>query len=407
MRPEHQLPAAPAPASAGRGDRTGAGGAGRPALAFLSAAMGVLAAFTAGGPASAADYYLPIVMPITGFLSVEGGSQRNGAVMALESGTGGFKVDHPVYDTGTSATGAAQALDKALSSGDAIAAATSVFGTEMVAMKPIAEEYKVPLLTISGLSVLTESGSRYIFRFLPNDREIKVAQARYVVEVLKKTRPALVGDTTAYGQGGYKLLQEDFAKLGVKPVYQDSSLAPDTKDMSPLLAKIKESGADVIVLHMVAAPMTLITKQARAAGIDLPIVNSSSIVEPTATALFDPSELANVCAETPSAPEARATPEMKVWADAYKKRFGIEPDGLALGQYDGVMMALHMMADGAKTPAELVEALGKATYKGVAMTYKSNGHGDMAHDADIVCWDGKSRIPNIAKHYAGNELVLK
>ena len=70
--------------------------------------------------------------------------------------------------------------------------------------------------------------------------------------------------------------------------------------------------------------MTLITKQARAAGIDLPIINSSSIVEPTATALFEPSELANMCAETPSAPEARATPEMKEWADAYKAKFGID-----------------------------------------------------------------------------------
>ena len=57
-----------------------------------------------------------------------------------------------------------------------------------------------------------------MFRFLPNDREIKVAHARYVVEVLKKTKLALIGDTTAYGQGGFKLLQEDFAKLGVKPV---------------------------------------------------------------------------------------------------------------------------------------------------------------------------------------------
>jgi len=43
----------------------------------------------------------------------------------------------------------------------------------------------------------------------------------------------------------------------------------------------------------------------------------------------------------------------------------------------------------------------------VAMTYKSNGHGDMAHDADIVCYDGTTRIPNIAKHYAGEELTLK
>src|SRR6476660_8745240 len=189
------------------------------------ASLAVLLICSSASAVVAADIYLPIVMPITGFLSVEGGSQRNGAVMALETAKG-FTVDFPVFDTGTSATGAAAALDKALSQGSAIAVASSIFGTEMVAMKPLAEEYKVPLLTISGLSVLTESGSNYIFRFLPNDREIKVAHARYVVEELKKTKPALIGDTTAYGQGGFKLLQEDFAKLGVKPVYEDSSIAP-------------------------------------------------------------------------------------------------------------------------------------------------------------------------------------
>ena len=206
--------------------------------------------------ASAADLYLPIVMPITGFLSVEGGSQRNGAVMALEQAPGGMKADYPIFDTGTSATGAATALDKALSSRTAIAAAVTVFGTEMVAMMPVAAEYKVPLLTISGLAKITESGNPYIFRFLPNDREIKVAHARYVVEVMKKTKIALISDTTAYGQGGFALLQEDFAKLGTKPVFEDNSIAPDTKDMSPLLAKVKASGADVIVLHAVSTPMT-------------------------------------------------------------------------------------------------------------------------------------------------------
>ena len=206
--------------------------------------------------AHAADAYLPIVMPITGFLSVEGGSQRNGAVMALEQAPGGMKVAFPIFDTGTSATGAATALDKALSSQKAIAAAVTIFGTEMVAMMPVAAEYKVPLLTISGLAKITESGNPYIFRFLPNDREIKVAHARYVVEVMKKTKIALISDTTAYGQGGFALLQEDFAKLGTKPVFEDNSIAPDTKDMSPLLAKVKASGADVIVLHAVSTPMT-------------------------------------------------------------------------------------------------------------------------------------------------------
>jgi branched-chain amino acid transport system substrate-binding protein len=184
----------------------------RNALAPLVIGLGL--AGIAGGIAHAADAYMPIVMPITGFLSVEGGSQRNGAVMALEQAPGGLKVDFPIFDTGTSATGAATALDKALSSQKATAAAVTIFGTEMVAMMPIAAEYKVPLLTISGLAKITESGNPYIFRFLPNDREIKVAHARYVVEVMKKTKIALISDTTAYGQGGFALLQEDFAKLG-------------------------------------------------------------------------------------------------------------------------------------------------------------------------------------------------
>jgi branched-chain amino acid transport system substrate-binding protein len=377
----------------------------RNALAPLVIGLGL--AGIAGGIAHAADAYMPIVMPITGFLSVEGGSQRNGAVMALEQAPGGLKVDFPIFDTGTSATGAATALDKALSSQKATAAAVTIFGTEMVAMMPIAAEYKVPLLTISGLAKITESGNPYIFRFLPNDREIKVAHARYVVEVMKKTKIALISDTTAYGQGGFALLQEDFAKLGTKPVFEDNSIAPDTKDMSPLLARVKASGADVIVLHAVSTPMTLITKQIKSTGLNIPIVNSSSIVEPTATALFEPAELAGVCAETPSAPEARTTPAIKAWADAYLKRFGIEPDGLALGQYDGVMMALTLMSKGAKTAEDLRAALQKESYQGVAMTYKSNGHGDLAHDAEIVCWDGTSRIPKIVAQYAGDQLVLK
>jgi branched-chain amino acid transport system substrate-binding protein len=366
----------------------------------------VLVGTLASSSAFAIEVSIPLVIPITGFLSVEGGAQRNGALMALERAPANVKVHSQIYDTGTSATGAAAALDRALSARPAIAVAASIFGTEMVAMMPVAKEFKVPLLTISGLSRITESDNPYIFRFLPNDREIKVAHARYTVEKLNKKKIALVGDLTAYGQGGFKLLQEYFAKLGAKPVLEDS-VAPDAKDMSPLLRKIRDSGADVIVIHTVAQPMSLIVKQARVSGIDLPIVTGSSLVEPHVTALFEPKELANVCAETPSVPEARATPEMKTWADAYKTKFGLEPDGLALGQYDGVMMALSLIGGGADTPEKLMAGFHGTTYKGVAMTYKSNGKGDMAHDAEIVCWNGTSRIPSTAARYAGEEMILK
>jgi branched-chain amino acid transport system substrate-binding protein len=377
-----------------------------PSRALRCGALALLASVCLPAAALATEAYLPIVVPVTGFMSMEGGSQRNGALMAVENAPAGLTVEAPVYDTTTSPTGAATAIDKALSEKDALAVSISIFGTETLAMVPVGLEYEVPMITISGLAKLTESDNPYVFRFLPNDREIKVAHARYVVEELKATKPALVGDTTAYGQGGFDLLTENFEKLGAKPVFAET-VAPDIKDLTSTLTKIKDSGADVIVVHSIAPPMALLVKQARAAGIDLPIITSSSLVEPVVTALYDPSELKGVCAETPSAPESRETPEITAWADAYKAKFGIEPDGLALGQYDGVMMVMTLIAGGATTAEAVKKGLEETTYKGIAMTYKSDGKGDMAHDADIVCWDGTSRIPKVVAHYAGDELFIK
>jgi branched-chain amino acid transport system substrate-binding protein len=109
------------------------------------AAVGLGLALTAAPvSARAADAYLPIVVLVTGFMSVAGGSQRNGAVMAAQNAPSGLKVEAPVFDTGTSASGAATALDKALSDKPALAASASVFGTETVAMVPVSADYKVP-----------------------------------------------------------------------------------------------------------------------------------------------------------------------------------------------------------------------------------------------------------------------
>ena len=99
-----------------------------PVARFSGLVVGICALVTAlaSSSALAIDVSIPIVMPITGFMSVEGGAQRNGASMALERAPANVKINSEIYDTGTSATGAAAALDKALGARPAIAAATSV-----------------------------------------------------------------------------------------------------------------------------------------------------------------------------------------------------------------------------------------------------------------------------------------
>ena len=39
------------------------------------------------------------------------------------------------------------------------------------------------------------------------------------------------------------------------------------------------------------------------------------------------------------------------------------------------------------------------SYEGLAAAYRSDGKGNMAHDAVIVCYDGASRVPAVVKRY--------
>ena len=52
--------------------------------------------------AEAKETYIPILVPITGFLSLEGTAQRNGAILALDEAPSNLKIKYEVSDTSTS-----------------------------------------------------------------------------------------------------------------------------------------------------------------------------------------------------------------------------------------------------------------------------------------------------------------
>lgn len=371
-------------------------------IACLTAALLAMAVATAS---RAAEITIPVLVPITGFLSLEGTSQRNGALLAIKNAPAGLKVRADVADTGTAPDVAVNALQRALGREAPDAVVASMLGTQVLAMLPIALEHKVPLLTVSGTASVTEKGNPYVFRFFPGDTITKVAHVRYAAEVLKAKRLALIAQTTEYGQSGRAQIEAIAAKLGLQIVFEES-LDVQVRDMSPVLGKVRAAKPDVLLLHLHAGPTALAIRQAAAMNIGIPIVAGSALHQPTTAALLEPAELRGICAETNASPVSGGSPEMERFLQQYRQEFKTEPDGYALGQYDGVMMALQAMAKGVTTPAALTKALATTTYRGLAMTYKSDGKGNMAHSAIIVCYDGKSRIPHVAKRYDDIDGVL-
>jgi len=303
-----------------------------------------------------------------------------------------------VADTGAAPELAVTALEKALDPGTPLAVVASMFGPQILAMLPIGAERKVPLLTISGSVAVTEQNNPYVFRFFPSDAVVKIAQARYVVDILKKTRPAIVYQTTAYGQGGKKVLEETFGKLGVKPVFSEG-VDISVKDLLPVLTRARGAEPDVLVLQLHAPATALIIKQAAAMGLGLPVVSGSAIGQPATAALLEPKELADVCAESASSPISGGSAALQKFVAEYRQTFNSEPDAYALAQYDGTEMMLAAVKSGAATPEAVRQALSTMSYDGLAMTYKSDGHGNMAHSAVILCYDGASRVPKVIQTY--------
>lgn len=342
---------------------------------------------------------VPVLVPITGFLSLEGTSQRNGAMLAVKNAPATVKINASVTDTGASPEGASTALERALARSKVTAVAASMLGPQMLAMMPIAQENKVPLATVSGTADLTEKQNPYVFRFFPGDATAKAAHVRYVVEEMKKKRVALVYQTTAYGQGGRAHIVEQLKKVGLAPVMEEA-LEVSVKDMSAVLGKVQAANPDVVMLHLHGGPSALFLKQAAAAKLAVPVVAGSGLSQPSTAALLEPAELRNVCAETNASPVASGnSPEMEKFLTQYRAEFKSEPDGFAVGQYDAVGMIIEAAGKGATTPEAVTKYLSTTSYRGLAMTYKSDGKGNMAHSALMICYDGTTRTPRIVKRY--------
>ncbi len=346
----------------------------------------------------AADASIPILVPITGFLSLEGTSQRNGALLAIRNAPAGVRVVHEVSDTGVAPETAVNALERAISRGPVTAVVASMLGTQMLAMLPVAQENKVPLITVSGTAAITERNNPYVFRFFPGDAVVKAAHVRYAAEELKARRAAVIYQTTAYGQSGRQHLADNARKHGLEIVFEEA-LEVQVRDMSPALGKARAANPDVLLLHLHAPSTALVIRQAAAMSLRLPIVAGSAMHQPPTAALLEPAELAGVCAESNASPVSGDTPEIARFLEQYRAAFNGDPDGFALGQYDGVMMVLDAVARGAGDAAAVTRALQTGSHRGLAMTYRSDGTGNMAHSAVIVCYDGRTRVPRVVRRY--------
>jgi branched-chain amino acid transport system substrate-binding protein len=288
----------------------------------------------------------------------------------------------------------------------------AVFGglhtTVALAQVPVWHELSTPYVgTWAAGTNITRNGRKpnFVFRVSANDDEVDKYLVRYAAEQLKRGKPGLLLENTAWGQSNEAGLGKWFGERGVKTVGVEKFNWNDP-DMSPQLLRLKQGGADVVMLVANAPEGAQVVKSRAKVGWEVPIVSHWGISGGRFAELTGELSDGVVFVQTYSffgKQNARGEAVLK----ALKDKYGVKgpedvssPVGTA-NAYD----ALHLVAlaieqakstDGARVRDALEEL--KAEYAGLVKTYKRPFTAEQ-HDAlterdyIMVVWRGGKIVP--------------
>lgn len=291
-----------------------------------------------------------LITPLTGAIATFGQSVDKGVRMAVDEinakgGVLGAKLELTVEDNQAKAEESANIARKFIEQNKVIAIIGPVISSNVLAVAPIAQQSKVPLITPTGTNPRVTQVGNYIFRACFIDDFQGTVMARFAKTGLSKkanTAAILYEKTSDYSIGLVKYFKESFQKLGGKVVAEESFSSGD-QDFSAQLTKIKGRNPDILYVPSYYDTAGLIIKQARELGIMAPILGGDGFDSPQLAELAGKENLKD-CYFSGHFFSGSSAPQVRTFVANYKKRYNAVPDMLGALGYD----AVYMLADAIK-----------------------------------------------------------
>lgn len=339
-------------ASRARGGRLG----GALACACITAAFAACGSDTGssgggggGGEDVAATTTVGILIPLTGELGAFGKPWQKGADIAIAEANatgalpGGTKLKTVVADDETNPETAVTEARKMISTQDAKAIVGPTSG-EMLALEPIAERSKTPIISSSaGTIELNEIGGKYLFRTITSDDAEGPALAKYLVDEKADRVGIFVANDASPISIGTKARESFEANGGSVVGFQKVNL--NQSSYRAEVGKMLSSDPNWIVCACGQQAGTSILKELESAGYEGRRIVTGDLTTPEAIEAVGEKIMEGANGELAAAdPDS---PGAKAFAAKWKKQYGGEPGPYAPNTYDAVALAaLAMIATG-------------------------------------------------------------
>ena len=371
---------------------------------FVLVAMVLSIILTACQPAAPTTIKVGLNVELTGSIPVVGESSKNAAELAVKevNDSGGLEVGGTKYqielmtedneDKAESAVAAAQKL----ASAGTLAMIGPNASRNAIPASVVAESSLMPMISPWSTNPKTtkvgdtDESKKFVFRaaFI-DDFQGRVA-AKFAIDQLKTTKPAVLYDVTSeYNKGIAEFYKKTLEESGTQVVAFETYSQGD-KDFSSQLTTIQEAGADSLFLPNYYSEVPLQVQQAHKAGFTGNILGSDS---------WGNIELMTLCGAecngyyfTTHYAADIATPKAQAFIKAYEGAYSKTPDDVAALTYDSFGLLFQSIQAAGKLDRQAVrDAMSAITsYEGVTGNMQFKGTGDPVKSAVILqIKDGK------------------
>jgi len=345
--------------------------------------LGLLAAMLASAPAYA-DITIGLAGPLSGEYATLGEQIRNGAEQAVAdiNATGGIKGQKLVLHEGDDACDPKQAVavaNQMANAGVKFVVGHVCSGSSVPASKIYSEENILMVTPISTNPILTEAGLTNVFRTCGRDDQEGAAQARYVLKHLQDKKIGIVHDNTAVGLDLADQFKKHLNAGGVHEIVFDA-YTPGEKDYSALVAKLKQSGVQVLVIGGYHVEVALITRQIKQQAVDIQVISDDALATPEFWSITGPMGEGVLFTFQP---DVSQRPDAKKVADEMHKA-GRDATGYSYNAYAAVQVIAEGIQRVGTDPAKVATALRQKPVKTIMGTLGFDAKGDVKGDTFAI-----------------------
>jgi branched-chain amino acid transport system substrate-binding protein len=366
-----------------------------------AAAAGAAIGFPAIVGAAPEPIRLGTIPCLTGSNALLGQQEHDGALLAVEEINarpdkvyGGRPFEIVEEDATNDNQSAVAALNKLLGE-SVVAVVCPVLSTQVQAMAPVMKTHEIPWMTGGTAVKNTQLGVPGMFRLRASDGITAAGMTNFAVKDKKGKKVAILHASDAFGTGGADQIVMDLKKLGMEPVANEQ-YPKDAKDYTAEILKIKQSGADALLMYIQNPSDTaIILKQIRSLGLTLPIIGSPSLTNQTAMEVAGKD--ANGAYGAVDFIVGFNSNVATHFLTAFYNRFHHLPDvGTGSGWvYDAVNMLAAVYRKQKSTDPKVTIASLKAVkgWEGVLGRFEADAEGNMVHSVSIgQIQDGKLHL---------------